>query len=165
MLCNHLVWYCLYRNKPIAMPITYGLDKNSIYYSNPHVLCSIIWKRLLFKTDRNDLNRLGLFIQDSSIHLGAESFSVIFVYLDQPKYLEAHEYCSRNLHGDACKQSCRRHQGTQEQGVVMGSLCQTKLVVKNFYSRKKEGQELYQTTSNHMRWRSVHLILCLIEHM
>ena len=49
------------------------------------------------------------------------------------------------------KQNCQRHQGTQEQEVAMGSLCQTKLFVKNFYSRKKEGRELYKTASNRMR--------------
>ena len=101
MISNHWVRYCFYRNKPIATPIAYGLDKNSIYISIPCVLCNIIWKRPFFMTDRNDLNKLGLFIQDSSIQLSAESFSVIFLYLDQPKYSEAHEDSFKNLHGDA----------------------------------------------------------------
>ena len=71
--------------------------------------------------------------------------------MDQPKYLEAREDYSYNLHGDAYKQNFRSHQGTQEQEVAIGSLCHTKLVVKKIYSRKKEGRELYQTASNHMR--------------
>ena len=49
------------------------------------------------------------------------------------------------------KKNCQRHRGTQEQEVAMGSLCQTKLVVKKFYLRKKEGRELYQIASNRMR--------------
>ena len=101
MLCNRWVRYCLYRNEPIATPIAYGLGKNYIYLSTPCMLCSIIWKRSLFMTNRNDLNRLGLFIQDSGIQLSAESFSVIFLYLDQPKYLKAHEDVSQNIHGDS----------------------------------------------------------------